>query len=87
MSAVIPDHAQRRNSREPPPAEDSARTGSDARGPRTFLRRSRRRLATTEVLDEHLLVPAIAAARGSAGIEGQTNRYLLVDTQARTDLL
>jgi len=39
------------------------------------------------VLDEHLLVPAIAAARGSAGIEGQTNRYLLVDTQARTDLL
>jgi len=29
----------------------------------------------------------MAAARGSAGIEGQTNRYLLVDTQARTDLL
>jgi len=46
LSAVVPHHAERRNSREPPLTEDRTRTGDAARGPRSFLWCTGWRLAT-----------------------------------------
>jgi len=87
LSTVVPGHAQRRNPREPSPAEDGAWAGRDARGSRSFLRRSWRWLAATDVLDEHLLVPGRCRCTRFCWRRRAYQPCLLANTRARADLL